>query len=267
MARLGIIAGSGNLPAVLAQADPEASVIAFEGGEVALSEDRIERHRIEALGAMFEALRGAGVTKVVMAGAMSRPDFDPARLDPVTQTLLPTIFAAMQQGDDQLLRAVIAIFEGQGFTVVGAADLVPDLTAQPGHLAGPVPSETAGSDIAQGRRILEALSPLDVGQGCVVASGLCLGVETLQGTDALLRFVGETPARLRGKRRGVLIKRPKAGQDLRVDMPAIGPDTVAAAAEAGLEGICISAGSTLLIDRDSLTAACDRHGLFLLAED
>ena len=125
---------------------------------------------------------------------------------------------------------------------------------------------TEGAWSTGGFAILGALAPVDVGQGCVVAGGLCLGIETLQGTDALLRFVAATPEALRGDRRGVLVKRPKDGQDLRVDMPAIGPATVQAAAEAGLEGIAIEAGRVLLIDRPALVEACEATGLFLLAE-
>ncbi|GGE27053.1 phosphatidate cytidylyltransferase [Primorskyibacter flagellatus] len=265
MSRLGIIAGGGALPAALAAADPDALCIAFAGAEVAVPEARIQRHRMEHLGALFSALRAAGVTRVVLAGAMSRPALDPAALDPVMTALAPRIMAAMQGGDDGLLRLVIAIFEEQGFAVTGAHDLLPDLTATPGLLTGPEPSDTARADIARARAILDALSPVDVGQGCVVASGLCLGVETLQGTDALLGFVAATPRHLRG-RGGVLVKRPKLGQDLRVDMPAIGPATVQAAARAGLDGIAIAAGGVMLLDRPALLAAAEANGLFLLAE-
>lgn len=265
MARTGIIAGGGGLPLALATALPDAHVIAFDGTEVAVPEDRIARHRIEKLGGVFDALRAAGVTRVVMAGAMSRPALDPAALDPVMMALAPRIMMAMQGGDDALLRLVIAVFEEQGFAVVGAHELLPGLTAEEGLLAGPAPSARARTDIARGIDILTALGPVDVGQGCVVATGLCLGIETLQGTDALLRFVGDTPAHLR-KSGGVLVKRPKPGQDLRVDMPAIGPATAQAAADAGLEGIAIAARQVLLIDRPALIAACDRLGLFLQAD-
>ena len=113
--------------------------------------------------------------------------------------------------------------------------------------------------------ILLALSPLDVGQGAVVAGGLCLGIETLQGTDALLRFVAETPEHLQRGAGGVLVKAPKRGQDLRVDMPAVGPDTVRNAARAGLDGIVVSAGKVVLIDRDATRAALEETGLFLFA--
>jgi DUF1009 family protein len=266
MARLAIIGGGGALPAALAAADPEALCIAFEGIETQLPADRLQSHRFERLGGLFDALKAQGVTQLVMAGGMSRPEFDPTLLDPVTMGLLPGLMGAMQQGDDHLLRAIIAVFEDQGIDVIGAHEVITDLTPAPGLLAGPEPSDTAIEDINRGRAILDALAPLDVGQGCVVASGLCLGVETLQGTDALLSFVAATPAKLRGQRRGVLVKRPKAGQDLRVDMPAIGPGTIRAAAAAGVEGIAIAAGSTLLIDRDKLLSDCAAQGIFLLAE-
>lgn len=266
MSRLGIIAGAGGLPAALAKAEPGALVIAFQGIATDLPEARVTRHRMEHLGSVFDTLRDAGVSRVVLAGSMSRPDLDPAAFDPLMTALAPRIVAAMAGGDDALLRLVIAIFEDQGLRVIGAHEVLPDLTAAPGHLAGPQPAAQARKDIALGRAILAALAPLDVGQGCVVASGLCLGIETLQGTDALLDLVARTPAHLRGDRRGVLVKRPKAGQDLRVDMPAIGPATAEAAAAAGLEGIAVAARETLLIDRDALIAACEARGLFLLAE-
>jgi DUF1009 family protein len=264
--RLAIIAGGGGLPAALAEADPSALCIAFEGAEVALPETRVTRHRMERLGDLFDALNAEGVTRVVMAGAMARPSFDPALLDVTTTGLLPHLMAAMQQGDDHLLRYVISMFEERGLTVIGVADVLPDLTAEAGILAGEAPTATARSDIARGRDILEALSPHDVGQGCVIGAGLCLGIETLQGTNALLRFVGDTPAYLRRDGGGVLVKRPKTGQDLRVDMPAIGPDTIRAAAAAGLDGIAIAAGAVLIIDRPAVLSLCREHGLFLLAE-
>ena len=266
MSRLGIIAGGGALPVALAAADPAAHCVAFAGAEVALPEAKVERHRLERLGGLFDALRAAGVSRVVMAGAMTRPELDHSALDPVMLSLMPRLAQAMQGGDDGLLRLVIALFEEQGFTVIGAHELMPDLTAEPGLLVGDQVPETTRGDVQRGRAILDALAPVDVGHGCVVAGGLCLGVETLQGTDALLDFVAATPDHLRGERRGVLIKRPKAGQDLRVDMPAIGPDTARRAARAGLEGIAIAAGGVVLLDRGDLLTTLRDHGLFLLAE-
>jgi DUF1009 family protein len=141
--------------------------------------------------------------------------------------------------------------------VVGAHALRPDLVAEAGCLAGgPLPG-----DVARARAVLDALGPLDVGQAAVAARGQVLGIETLQGTDAMLDFVARTAP----GSGGVLVKRPKPGQDLRFDMPAIGPDTVRHAAAAGLAGIEIAAGRVLLLDRDAVLAACAETGLSLWA--
>lgn len=254
------------MPGLLAAELPQALFVHFEGLPVELPALETARLSYERFGEMFAALRDAGVTELVFAGGLARPDLDPANFDAKMRQLAPGFLAAMQGGDDGLLRAVIAAFEAEGFTVRGAHELLPDLTAAPGRLAGPKPTETDLQDAARARAILTALGPLDIGQGAVVAGGQALGVETVQGTDAMLRFVAETPPRLRRRGRGVLVKAPKPGQDLRIDMPAIGPATIDAASGAGLAGIVIDAHRVLLIDRAETLCAADAAGLFVIAE-
>ncbi|MGY3436901.1 MULTISPECIES: LpxI family protein [unclassified Marinovum] len=263
--KLAILAGGGTMPAALAEAHPQAVCVAFDGVDTPMP--RVDaQHRFEAFGAFLDDLKARGVGRVVLAGGIGRPPLNPAQFDPFMMQLAPRLMAAMQGGDDALARLVIAVFEESGLAVVGAHELLPELTAEAGLLTGADPSERNRTDIERATDILLALSPLDVGQGAVVADGLVLGIETQQGTDAMLRFVAETPPSLRGKG-GVLVKRPKAGQDLRVDMPAIGPDTVRAAAAAGLDGIVIMVGKVVLIERTALLAAAEEAGLFILAED
>ncbi|MEL6127804.1 MAG: LpxI family protein, partial [Pseudomonadota bacterium] len=123
-------------------------------------------------------------------------------------------------------------------------------------------------DAARARAILRALAPHDVGQAAVVAQGLCLGIETIQGTDALLRFVAQNPVRMPDPEdgRGVLVKAPKEGQDARLDMPAIGPDTIRHAADAGLSGLVIEAGAVMVLGREEVVALADAAGLFILSD-
>jgi DUF1009 family protein len=257
MAGRAILAGSGALPGLLLEAGA-ARVVAFEGVRLDVTAEDPIPARFERLGALFEALVAAGVREVCFAGAMGRPPLDPTALDAVTTALAPRLMRAMGQGDDALLRDVAAIFEERGFEVVPAHVLRPDLLAEAGCLAGgPLPTQ----DVARARAVLEVLAPLDVGQAAVVGRGQVLGIETLQGTDAMLRFVAETAP----GSGGVLVKRPKAGQDLRFDMPAIGPATVEAASRAGLSGIEIAAGGVLILDRDAVLAACAGTGLALWA--
>ncbi|MFW5880905.1 MAG: LpxI family protein [Roseicyclus sp.] len=252
-----IIAGSGALPGLLLEAGP-ARVVAFAGVPVAAEGAGRIAARFERLGALFDDLVAAGISQVCFAGAMGRPPLDPGALDAETAALLPRLMQAMARGDDALLRDVAAVFEERGFEVVPAHGLRPDLLAEAGCLAeGSLPER----DVARARAVLEALGPLDVGQAVVAGRGQVLGIETLQGTDAMLRFVAETAP----GSGGVLVKRPKPGQDLRFDMPAIGPGTVEAAARAGLAGIEIAAGGVLMLDREAVVAACAGTGLALWA--
>ncbi|GAB5445909.1 LpxI family protein [Gymnodinialimonas sp.] len=250
-----ILAGKGALPGLLLEAGP-AELVRFKGVEVDAAPTLDAR--FEQLGTLFDTLREKGVTEVCLAGAMSRPPLDPVAFDPFTAAKMPVLMAAMGKGDDALLRAVIGVIVEAGFTVIAAHAVRPDLVAPAGVLAGKAVAET---DAARARAVLDALGPLDVGQGAVAAKGQVIGVETLQGTDAMLAFVGQTAP----GSGGVLVKRPKPGQDLRVDMPAIGPDTVRAAARAGLAGIEVAAGNVLLLDRDAILAACAETGMNLWA--
>lgn len=258
MAR-AIIAGAGALPGLLLQAGP-AHIVRLEGVDSDPLDAPDIPARFERFGALFADLRATGVSELAFAGALSRPHFDPALMDPETMALMPRVAGAIAQGDDALLRTIAMIFEEQGFRVVGALDLRPDLAAAEGPISG-IPSDAQGRDASRARAVLEALGPLDVGQGAVAAKGQVIGIETLQGTDAMLRFIG---ASLPGSG-GVLVKRPKPGQDLRMDTPVIGPATVMKSAEAGLSGIEIAAGSVLILDRDAVESAAEASGIALWA--
>lgn len=261
--KLAILAGGGSLPVALAAAAPQAICVSFAGVEHQLRCVTREYH-FEKLGVLFDELKVKGVTDVVFAGSMARPPLDPSAFDSVMLALAPRLLAAMQGGDDALLRLVISIFEEQGFRVQGAHSIATQLVVSEGLFCGPDLTAQALADADRGADILNALAPVDVGQGCVVAGGLCLGIETIQGTDALLRFVGATPDPLRRGVKGVLVKAPKRGQDLRVDMPAIGPQTVRNAADAGLEGIVLQAGGVLILDREETLQVAEKEGIFIL---
>ena len=262
--KLAILSGAGQLPVMIKQAHPDAHVVGFEGMSTELGKVP-HLHRFERLGALFSDLRDRGLTHIVMAGAMSRPNFALGLLDEYTKSALPSLMEAMAHGDDHLLRHLIALIEEQGFTVVGAHSLLP-LTQPVGVLAGQVPTDVEG-DIARADQVLKTLSPLDMGQGVIVENGLVLGIETLQGTDALLSFVAATATNLRGPIGGVFVKRPKVGQDLRVDMPTIGPNTIDQVAKAGLSGIVISPDACFVVNLYQTIERANNHGIFIAAAE
>lgn len=269
--KVGVIAGRGALPAHLARMLSGRGIgvvmAAMEGYAVENPDDRpLIRFRVEKLGALFKALKAEGLRDLVFAGAVGRPKLDPTQFDLKTMTLAARFLPAMKGGDDALLRTVIGIFEAEGFAVRAAHDLAPDLLPPEGVLTRAQPGERDRKDAARAARIVAALAAADVGQGAVVAQGLALAVEAAPGTDAMLAWVAGAAGAVRPQTaagRGVLFKGPKPGQDRRIDLPVIGPGTVAGAAAAGLAGIAIEAGGVMVLDRAETVAAADAAGLFL----
>ena len=269
MNRLAIIAGNGDLPAALRVALAEKSaglpiVCALDGfvpGGVAV--DQV--FRVERIALFLRHLQDCGVGRVVFAGAVQRPRLDPSLFDPQTAQMVPRLIAAMQAGDDATLRAVVAIFEEAGFAVVGVPDIAPALLPGAGVWAGAV-SAANETDAARAAQIVAALGAVDVGQACVVAGGLCLAVEALPGTDAMLANVATMPVTLRpAATGGLLYKAAKPGQDRRIDLPTIGLRTVQAVAAAGLHGIVWAAGDVICLDLPLMQVEATRRGMFLWA--
>jgi len=267
---LAILAGRGTLPQRIAE-DRAARglpylVVSFGPGAEWMRTHPHQCHRFERPGGLFAALRRAGFGAVVFAGGMDRPRLNPLAFDLKGLTVAPRVLALMARGDDGLLSGLARIFEAEGFRLLAAQDCLPGLTEGPGVPTRARPSAADRADAARAGAILAALGPLDVAQAAVVARGVCLGVEAVEGTDALLARIAALPE---GKRAhcpppsGVLVKRPKPGQDRRADWPAIGPETVAGAAAAGLSGIAVEAGGALILERAETLAAADRAGLFL----
>ncbi|MCX7888139.1 MAG: UDP-2,3-diacylglucosamine diphosphatase LpxI [Rhodobacteraceae bacterium] len=269
MKQTAIIAGQGALPRLIAAAldgRGEGYLVAeVEGFPSGVPGERPLRFRIERLVPFLDHLSREGVRRVVLAGALRRPKLEPELFDPRTAALVPRLLGAMQAGDDAALREVIGIFEQWDFTVVAAQEVAPELVPEPGLLAGELTDQDR-DDAERAAGIAAALGRLDVGQGVVVAQGLCLAVETLPGTDAMLDFVGLNRGIRSGEflpASGLLYKAPKPGQDRRVDLPALGPETVDRAARAGLAGIAWEAGGLLLLDRDATVAKAQENRMFL----
>lgn len=263
MSRTAVIAGQGRLaPAVIAALD-DPLVYALEGFAPSMPATSF---RLERLVPFLDTLHAEGVGRVVFAGAVRRPRLDPEAFDPRTAQLVPRILTAMQSGDDAALREVLDIFEEHDLAICGVDEILPDLVPGEGVLAG-APGKADHRDAARAADILAGLGAFDIGQGAVVAQGLCLAIETLPGTAAMLDFAARHAA-LRPDPdgpRGVFYKAPKPGQDRRVDLPTLGPDTVDQAAAAGLAGIAWQAGGVVLLDRAEAVRRADAAGLFLWA--
>lgn len=265
-AKLGILAGSGELPLRLIDACRTAGrpvfVLALEGAADPRDFADVP-HATVRLGAGAEGLRllrENGIEELVMAGPVRRPTLAALRPDWRAAKMFARI-GLRALGDDGLLRSIIKEFEIEGFRVVGVHDILESLLAPEGALGTVEPDDQARADIERGLAVARALGAVDVGQAVVVQQGIVLGLEAAEGTDALIeragRLQGEGPA-------GVLVKAAKPGQERRADLPAIGVGTVEACARAGLRGIAVEAGMALVIDRAAVSAATDAARLFVV---
>lgn len=269
---LGILAGGGALPLIIAReamaAGRSVHMLAIEGsfGDLARSPCPATPVGMGQVGGILDALRRNGCTDLVIAGTVERPELRQLKLDLRAMTLLPVLAGMMLGGDNHLLTTVVRFFESKGFRVLGADDIAPSLLAGVGPLGRERPSNEGAGDIARGFAIVKALGALDVGQAAVVSKGYTLAVEAAEGTDSMLERVAalrRKRGRLDGRRKGVLVKRAKPGQDRRVDLPGIGPRTVELAAAANLAGIGIQSRGVLVIERERIVARADRLGLFV----
>lgn len=262
--RVALIAGRGDLPAALAGALDVPPVICALSGQEPNGLVPDKTFRLETLGSLIKALEQQGVTEVCLCGGIERPEIDPSTIDAETRPLIPVLQTALSSGDDGALRAVMGLFEAQGISIRAAHEIAPGLLAPFGQIGTVAPDRDLEADLAAAMDALTEMAAADVGQAVIVRNGTVIAREPQTGTDALLSDLGGDPARAEG---AVLVKAPKPGQDLRADLPTIGPGTVAGARRAGLRGIVVAAGACLVLDRASVVTACDAAGLFLFGAD
>src|SRR5882757_5551743 len=269
---VGLIAAGGVMPFAVADSlaarGIEPVLFALKGACDPAGVARFRHHWISVgqLGRAIKLFRSEGCRDLIFIGSLQRPALSEIRLDLGTIRRIGYIMSAFRGGDDHLLSGIGRIFEHDGFRMVGIRDVAPDILMPEGAIARATPDPAATADIERGREVLRALGPFDIGQAVVVIDGHVVAVEDIEGTDGLLARV----ARLRGEGRirakagrGVLVKAPKSGQDLRFDLPTMGPTTVEGVAKAGLAGMAVIAGNTIAAESQEMIAAADRAGLFI----
>ncbi len=262
---LGIIAGAGGLPFAVVSSCLKQNrpffILALENftDPELLSSYPHAWVRLGAVGEAFNILRKEGISELTMAGNLHRPSLKELRPDMRGIAFFAKL-GVKALGDDGLLQAVTKEMETEGFKIVGVHDICPDLLTTNGTIGKVKPNKINWKDIQQGWHLAKQLGMLDVGQAVVLQDGLVLGLEAIEGTDALIERTGTL------KRKGeapVLVKCCKPQQDERVDMPTIGLKTIENAIEAGFSGIALEAGKTLFLEQDKAIMLADKNKFFI----
>ncbi|WP_421592459.1 LpxI family protein [Shinella sp. M27] len=270
--RLAIIAGGGLLPRYVADAarargeNPYILALSNESAEnwSDFDHEAISIGNYAGIGAAF---RAKGIGRAVLSGFVRRrPEWRDIHAPWKALLAIPSVVRTlMNGGDDTVLKMVIRLIESEGVRVVGAHEIVPDLLGTEGPLGTLTPDAAAEGDIAAASAAALALGRLDVGQGAVAVGGRVVALEGAEGTDGMLERVAQLRAegRISQRRKGVLVKLCKPGQDLRADLPSIGLETLRRARAAGLAGIAVEAGRSLVLERAAMVAEADAQGLFV----
>ncbi|UCI10229.1 LpxI family protein [Mesorhizobium sp. B1-1-8] len=272
--RVGIVAGGGSLPVEIADglaAHGHAPFILLMEGE-ADRQQELRRYEndslaLEQIGSLVATLKRHGVTHLVLAGEIKRrPKLTDMRPSLGLLAIVPSVVTALARGDDGLLKVLTRGLEKRGIKVVGAHEVVPELAASEGTLTAAAPNRSDWRDIEAGRAAAKAIGALDIGQAAVAIGGRAIALEGIEGTHGLLERTRDLRGhgRLAGKARGVLVKCAKPGQELRVDLPSIGPRTVEAAHAAGLAGIAVEAGRSLILEGPATLSRANALGLFIV---
>jgi DUF1009 family protein len=272
--RVAVVAGSGRLPvsvaSSLAASGHRPFVLLVTGEADALDDLKAFDHEEIGLGefaTLPARLRRHAVTHLVFSGGIGRrPSWREIRINATLLRFIVRTVRALRQGDDGLLGALVRAMEQEGIKVVGAHEVAPDLLAAQGVLTKAQPTAADRRDLDAAGRAARAIGALDIGQGAIAIGGRAVALEGIEGTDGLLARTKDMRGhgRLAGKKRGVLVKCAKPQQELRVDLPTIGPLTVEAAHAAGLAGIGIEAGRALILDYETMVARADALGLFVV---
>jgi UDP-2,3-diacylglucosamine hydrolase len=273
---VAIICGGGSFPGAVAEAIVRRGwrpvMFAIRGWADPKVVERYAHHwiAIGQPGRFFRLARAEHCREALFIGTLLRPPLTQIRLDWHSIRLLPRIIRSFRGGDDRLLSAVAKLIEDGGVRMIGVKDVAPEIIVTEGVLGSLHPSARDRADIARGLQLIATLGPFDVGQAAVVANHHVLAVEAAEGTDNLLARI--TELRQQGRVTtppgvGVLVKAPKPGQDRRFDLPAIGPQTVANVARAGLAGVAVAAGATIIAEPAQVIAAADREKIFFVGVD
>jgi UDP-2,3-diacylglucosamine hydrolase len=269
---VAIVCGGGSFPGAVAEAVARRGrrpvMFAIRGWADPAVVERYAHHwiAIGQAGRFLRLVRSEHCREALLIGTLLRPPLSQIRLDWMSIRLLPRAIEFFRGGDNRLLSGLAKMLEEQGLRIVGIEDVAPEIIVPDGTLGQYQPSARDRLDIARALKVIAALGAFDVGQAVVAANEHVLAVEAAEGTDHLLARIAQmraegrvtTPAGV-----GVLVKAPKPGQDRRFDLPAIGPRTIENVAHAGLAGLAVAAGSTIIAEPAQTIAAADRAQIFL----
>ena len=271
--KIGLIIGSGELATFCMEQlfllGYQTTVIRLPCSKIKIKKnlDHIDL-KYEEINETFSLLKQRQINDIALIGYMERPEIDFSKVNYGSKILLSKVLSILNKGDGEIFSAVTQMFSNQNFTLVKVQDLLPELTLDSGIYGSTPIGKKVLKEIEAGVKTFLNYAKLDIGQSLIFQNGHCLGLETITGTDEMIRAI--INFRKKNNKRpkeilsgGILIKGSKPGQVLDIDTPVIGPDTIKLAKNAKLNGLVIESNKVILVNRDLIIDTLQSYNMFL----
>ena len=268
LSKLAIIAGRGDLPQMIIEKCQAQNVpfiiITIKNQPYNFSVANFDHFEIEfgEISKALKILEENNVQQLVFAGGVNKPSMTGIKFDAKGAILISKILSNRLFGDDNLLSTVLRFFEKSGFEVIGADEIIDDLTVPKGVLTKAKPNKENLVDIAIAQKALQDMAHLDIGQAVAVQQKQIIGVEAIEGTDALMGRCKDLA--FKNGSRPVLVKMKKKKQNKKVDLPAIGSKTVENLKDCGFSGLAFEGDGAIVINQKKVVQLADEYGLFIV---
>ncbi len=265
--KICLLAGSDHLPEEIIKSAKQNNislcVIAIDGHVSCDLSDIVHiTVKLGQVGKMLDFLKKHNISKICFAGSVKRPSISDLKLDmAAVKFLAKSGIKKLSGGDDKLLNLLVEFLAENNVTLIGPEEIAPEILADNGCITSTKPSQEDCNDIELGEKILNSLSQYDIGQAIIIENQYVVGIEAAEGTDNLIKRIKDLK---KEKKYGVLVKKPKTNQNLKVDLPTIGIRTIQNSIESGLKGIAISAGKTIVINKNELVKLANKHKFFII---
>ena len=221
--------------------------------------------KITELGKAISILKKNNCKNVIFIGKVERPDISLLKFDRKALFYLPRLFSAFKKGDGNILKEIIKIFKENKLNVVNSMKFTPELIFKDKSINKVKINNADKSCISKGVRIIKSLSKFDIGQSVVINNGYVLAIEGPEGTDETIKRSLHLLKKYKLKNKSILVKFPKANQDLRIDLPTIGFDTIKNCIKANIKGIAVKRSQNIILDKDKIINLVKKNNFFIIS--
>ena len=221
--------------------------------------------KITELGKAISILKKNNCKNVIFIGKVERPDISLLKFDRKALFYLPRLFSAFKKGDGNILKEIIKIFKENKLNVVNSMKFTPELIFKDKSINKFKINNTDKSSISKGVKIIKSLSKFDIGQSVIINNGYVLAIEGPEGTDETIKRSLHLSKKYKLKNKSILIKFPKANQDLRIDLPTIGFDTIKNCIKANIKGIAVKRSQNIILDKDKIINLVKKNNFFIIS--